>query len=140
MTELEQRLAVAAEARTWLGTKYHHAARIKGVGVDCAQILIAVYAAVGLIKSFKTEPYPPDWHLHRSVERYLGWVQKFAHPVERAGLGDLMVFKFGRCFAHGGIVVGDGIVVHSYIGRGVILSRLQDDPLIGRQTQHWSLW
>lgn len=134
------REAVAAEAMSWLRTPYHHQARIKGVGVDCAQILIAVYSEVGLIQPFQTGPYPPDWHLHRSVERYLGWVQKYAHPVEEAGLGDMIMFKFGRCFSHGSIVVGDGLVVHSYVGRGVILSRLQDEPLAGRERQNWSIF
>lgn len=37
--ELQQRAAVIAEAESWLSTPYHHEARIKGHGVDCAQIL-----------------------------------------------------------------------------------------------------
>ena len=34
---------VRSEALTWLGTPYHHQGRVKGVGVDCGQILIAIY-------------------------------------------------------------------------------------------------
>ena len=36
------RAAVVAEAIAWLGTPYHHRARIKGVGVDCAQLALGV--------------------------------------------------------------------------------------------------
>jgi hypothetical protein len=35
--------AQVQEALTWLGIPYHHHARVKGVGVDCAQLLCAVY-------------------------------------------------------------------------------------------------
>ena len=38
-----QRAAVVAEARSWIGTPYHHAADVKGHGVDCAMLLIRVY-------------------------------------------------------------------------------------------------
>ena len=48
MTEQQERAAVVAEAKAWLGTPYHHRAKLKGVGVDCAQLPIAIYAAVGL--------------------------------------------------------------------------------------------
>ena len=37
--------------------------------MDCAQILIAVYSAVGIIKEFETGYYPSDWMLHRSEEQ-----------------------------------------------------------------------
>ncbi len=33
---------VVRTARTWLGTPYHHQGRLKGVGVDCAGLLIGV--------------------------------------------------------------------------------------------------
>ena len=81
MTEKQQRTAVLDEARSWLGTPYHHRACVKGAGVDCAQILIAVYANAGLIQAFDTGDYPPDWMLHREEERYLGFVLDHAHEV-----------------------------------------------------------
>ena len=31
---------IVAEARTWLGTPFHHQGRLKGVGVDCAGVAI----------------------------------------------------------------------------------------------------
>jgi NlpC/P60 family putative phage cell wall peptidase len=125
LDEAHQRAAVVAEARTWLGTPYHHEARVKGAGVDCAQLLIGVYAAVGLIKPPKIAHYPPDWHLHRSAERYLAIVLDHARELDAAaeapGAGDVVLWRFGRCFSHGAIVVAWPVVIHAYLGRPVVL-------------------
>ena len=40
---------VRSEALTWLGTPYHHQGRVKGVGVDCGQILISIYEKAGIL-------------------------------------------------------------------------------------------
>lgn len=114
MTEQEQRQAVIAEAKTWLGTPYHHRARVKGAGVDCGMLLIAVYAAAGASPDFDPGDYPPDWMMHRDEERYLGWVMKFAAPTTNPQPGDLAVWRFGRCISHGAIIVAWPQVIHAY--------------------------
>ena len=63
MIEQEQRDAVLAEAATWIGTKHHNGARLKGVGVDCGQFPLAVYEAAGLLPHIVPDRYPPDFHL-----------------------------------------------------------------------------
>ena len=40
--EQEYRAAIVAEARTWISTPYRHAAAIKGLGTDCAMLLVCV--------------------------------------------------------------------------------------------------
>ena len=57
--ELRQRAAVVAAARAWIGTPYHHMADIKGVGVDCAMLLVRVYCDLGLVEHFDPRPYTP---------------------------------------------------------------------------------
>jgi NlpC/P60 family putative phage cell wall peptidase len=121
-SESDTRNAIVAEARSWIGTTYHHAARLKGVGVDCAQLLIAVYAAVGLIEEFSPGMYSMDWALNRDDERFLGFVQRFARETDRPLPGDVLVFRYFRCFSHGAIVVDDERMIHAYIGRGVELA------------------
>jgi cell wall-associated NlpC family hydrolase len=69
--------AVIEEALTWLGTPYHHGARVKGVGADCGQFPAAVFAACGLIPDIDIGSYPHDWHMHRADERYLRHVEQF---------------------------------------------------------------
>src|SRR5579863_6520001 len=108
MLEIEttQRAAVVAEARRWIGTPFHNCADIRGVGVDCGMLIVRVFVDAGLCPPFDPRPYPPDWHLHRSEERYLGFVfDRCAEATEEdARPGDVIVFKYGRCYSHGGIV------------------------------------
>jgi cell wall-associated NlpC family hydrolase len=115
----EQRAAVVAEARTWLNTPYHHAARCKGAGVD----------------------YPPDWHLHRDVERYLEVVTGHAREVAApTGPGDFVLYRWGRCFAHGAIIVGWPEIIHALIDVGVVLDLGEAGRLAGRDRRFFTLW
>ena len=123
--ERRQRAAVIAEARSWLRTPYHHAARLKGVGVDCAQILIGVFSApsVALIPPIIVANYSPQWHLNRSTQRYLAIVEE--HAKRELGAdetplpGDVVLWQFARCFSHGAIVIAWPRVIHAYVGRNV---------------------
>jgi cell wall-associated NlpC family hydrolase len=122
-----QRRAVVEEARSWLKTPYHHLGRVKGEqgGVDCATLLVEVYARAGVIPDFDIVYYPPDWFLHRSAERYLHYVTERA--VEIPGPpqpGDVVLFKFGRCFAHGGIVLDWPTIIHAYVNRNVTVDNV----------------
>lgn len=138
----EQRVMVCAEARTWLGTKYHHHGRVKGAGVDCAQILCAVYEACGVVPHIDPGWYARDWHMHRSEEVYAQWMALYCNPLPcREALlpGDAVLFRFGRCYSHGAILLEDGNLIHSYIGRGVVLSTFNEEPLQGRESTYWTL-
>lgn len=132
----EQRAAVVCEARTWVGTPYHHRAALKGAGADCAMFPVAVYRECGVIPSgYRAPEYSSQWHLHRSEELYLKEIDRFAREIPgppRAA--DFVVFKFGRTFSHGAIVVEWPLIIHSYIPHGVTLAdALTDAQLIGRE-------
>jgi cell wall-associated NlpC family hydrolase len=90
--EGEARAAVVAEARSWLGTPYHHAADVKSAGVDCAMLLVRVYCDLGLVEPFDPRPYTRDWFLHRSEERYLGFLLAHSHEVRALCEGDIVLF------------------------------------------------
>lgn len=109
-----ERQAVIAEALTWLKTPYHHAARVKGAGVDCVQILIAVYQACGLVGEVDTGEYVSDWMLHQSDEIYLEGIMKYAHPVEVPLPGDIALYKFGRTVSHAAIVIEWPLIIHAH--------------------------
>lgn len=102
--QLATRAAVVAAARAWIGTPYHHCADIKGVGVDCAMLLVRVFCDLGLVAPFDPRPYAWDWHLHRSEERYLAALLERAHAVDAPEPGDIVLFHIGRTYSHGGIV------------------------------------
>lgn len=131
---------IVEEAESWLGTPYHHEGMVKGAGVDCIMILVAVYGKLGLIPAdVDPRPYPNDWHLHRSTERYLNGVLQYAREVEQPDIGDVVLWKFGRTYSHGGIYVGDGRIIHSYIGRGVVLDDINQAELASRDVKYFSL-
>ena len=136
-----QRAAAVAEALSWQGTPYHHAARLKGVGVDCAMLPAAVYRTAGLIPDFTVAHYPPDWHLHRDVERYLDIVTRYAAEVPApTGPGDFVLYRWGRCFAHGAIVIAWPEIVHAVIQVGVIRDRGDAGRLADRPRRFFTLW
>lgn len=108
------------EALTWLGTPYHHQGRVKGAGVDCGTLICEVFERVGLMDHLDPRPYPPDWHLHQMGERYLQHVLSVCEPIDNPEPGDIVLYKFGKCVSHGAIVIDWPIVIHSYIGKGVI--------------------
>jgi NlpC/P60 family putative phage cell wall peptidase len=137
----EQRAAVVAEAVSWLGTPYHHAGRVKGAGVDCAMLPAEVYRAAGLIPDFPVAHYPPDWHLHRDVERYLDTVTRHAMEVATpTGPGDFLLYRWGRCFAHGAIVVKWPRIIHAVIHVGVVLDDGDVGRLASRPRRFFTLW
>jgi cell wall-associated NlpC family hydrolase len=122
-SEVAQRAAVVAEARSWIGTPYHNCADIKGVGVDCGMMLVRIFVDTGLYPPFDPRPYPIDWHLHRSEERYLGFVFERGEEVTQPQPGDVMVLRYGRCYSHGGIVTGRTplTIVHAFHPAGRVL-------------------
>jgi NlpC/P60 family putative phage cell wall peptidase len=139
MTTREQ---IVAEAQTWLGTKYHHMAAVKGHGVDCAQILIEVYHSVGLADRPDVGYYPSDWMLHRSEERYLGWIEKYCRqiPQEDAKDGDIVLFKFGRCFSHSGIIADYPRIIHAQSEDNCCYAKIGMGNLDGKEMRFYSFF
>ncbi|HXE17649.1 MAG TPA: hydrolase [Stellaceae bacterium] len=145
MTEAGARRAVVDEARSWIGTPYRHLGRAKGPGggVDCAQLVWAVFHNCGLTPFMPLEPYPRDFMMHRGVERYMRVVLDRAHPAESPLPGDVVLYRVGRLYAHGAIVDEPGWprIVHAWYAAGLVLA---DDGnahrLAGRPHKFFSLW
>lgn len=118
----EDRGRVILEALSWEGTPYHPHGRVKGVGCDCAMYPAEVYAApsVGLIERIGPQDYPVDWHMHRDQERFLSAVLQRAKATETPRPGDLVLYRWGRTFAHAGIVLGWPRIIHAVVDQGVV--------------------
>lgn len=143
MTEDErmQRAEVVSEALSWENTPYHHRARLKGIGTDCAMLPLDVYAAVGLIPRIDPPDYPIDWFLHQSAETYFEVLSKYSHPVPSPLPGDMALFRFGRVrFAHGGILIAPDLMLHAENGVGVVRCNLSSSPLYERLVGYFSIW
>lgn len=143
LQEQLERSLVCEEAKTWVGTPYHHCADIKGHGVDCAMLLVRVIVDTGLVPPFDPRPYPPDWHLHRSEELYLQNMPARARQVMAPEPGDFVVWKWGRTFSHGGIVLEWGPkldVVHALSRERFVLRGAPPGYLGGHEVRFYSLW
>jgi cell wall-associated NlpC family hydrolase len=113
--EAEQRARVVAVATEWLRTPYEHNSRVKGKACDCT-FVAAVYQEAGLIPHVEIEPYTPQWHLNQREEKYLGYVERFAHEIAGPPQpGDIVLYRFGRVLSHSGIVVFPGwpLIIHA---------------------------
>lgn len=127
-TEAEARQAVIDEAMSWVGTPYMSNARVKGLngGVDCLTFVAGVYENAGVIDRLPIPHYPPDWHLNQDAELYLigkddtpgmlHFCREIFTPPKPA---DIVLWKFGHCFAHAAIVVEWPIVIHAWAERAV---------------------
>jgi NlpC/P60 family putative phage cell wall peptidase len=137
--EVSFRAAVIAEAESWIGTPFHHAARIKGIGVDCLMLLAEVYERAGIIGHIDPLFYVPDWHLHRDAERYLDGLVRYAREIAGPPQpGDIALFRFGRTFSHGAIVTGWPRLIHAYWNIGVVQGDATLHPLADRPVRFFS--
>jgi len=126
--------AIRAEALTWTGTPFRHAASLKGVGVDCIHLVEAVLCAVGLVKSQGLLPsYSPDWHLHLRRELLIEGLRQHCDEVEGPyQVGDILVYRYGRTASHCGLYIGDGQIIHAATKDMVRCDRMDGISLANR--------
>lgn len=129
--------AIVSTARSYLRTPYHHQARVKGVGIDCAGLPICVARDLGLVpRRFDITGYArtPDG---KSLIAYCEQWMKRIHTPE---LGAVIVthFKGSTAPQHLGIVAdyihGGFSVIHAMgtaDGKGrVVEQRLDEETMM----------
>jgi cell wall-associated NlpC family hydrolase len=126
---------VVAEALSWRSTPFHHAARVKGVGVDCLAFIVEVYERAGVVGHQELPFYRPDFMRHDARETYLEGLLNHGKEVEFPLPGDVALFKWGRIFAHAGIVLDWPHMIHAAPDKGVILARGNTGKLINREVK-----
>lgn len=146
---VEKRAEIVRAAKEWLGTPYHHQARVKGAGADCAMFPLAVYQECGVLpKDFQPPEYSVQWHLHHSEEIYLQTIAPFVReyatwpwiPASQPRPADFVIFRFGRAYSHGAIVIEWPLIIHSYIPHGVLLGDAErDGELLGREKKFFEV-
>lgn len=122
---------IIAEARSWLGTPWVHQHRTKGVGVDCAGLVIGVARALGVVPAdFDVNGYgrQPDGTLLDVCDAHL-------HRVPRGQMqpGDVVVLAYERDPQHMGIVV-------PYRGSADMLGLVHAADLAGKVIEHRLIW
>lgn len=121
------RQQIVDEARTWIGTKWMHQQRLKGVATDCIGLIGGVALELGIegAREWADDPdlhtygQTPDPHLLlQGADRFLDQI-----TLQEVGLGDVLVMAFKRLPQHFAIVsqVSPMYLVHAYqsVGRVV---------------------
>jgi NlpC/P60 family putative phage cell wall peptidase len=126
------RADIILAAEQWIDTPYHHHAHVMGVGVDCAQLLVAIALEVKLLNERQAQlvpNYPPEWHLHNREEHLLEYMELMGCvETSTPAPGDIMCFKFGRTCSHVGILVSPTQFIHACLRSGkVVVNSLNGD-------------
>lgn len=117
-----------AEIRSWEGTKWVHGQAIKGRGTDCVQFLTKLGKTFGWVpEDYEMPVYNKDWALHNSQSVLKAELAKFCDPTSYPWkIGDILVFVFGLTASHAAIYIGDRLVVHAHIKKGVMCCKVED--------------
>lgn len=106
------RQQIVDEARTWLGTPFHHQARNKGIGADCIGVVGMTGVSLGLLKA---EDIPKDYAhspnaamMQKKLEEHL-----YKIPVSDAKIGDVLHLVFDIEPQHVAIITDIGLI-HAY--------------------------
>ena len=102
---------IVACARTYIDTPFHHQGRVKGVGIDCAGVIIGIGDELGLT-NFTVTGYSrsPSENL---IRKYLN--EHFDEiPVDFVKEGDILLFCFDKEPQHVAIYTGENLI-HAFM-------------------------
>lgn len=124
---------IIAQARTWLGTPFHHQGRLKGVGCDCLGMIIGIADELQLthddvlLSSFDRTDYshtPNTTALLTTMEAYL-------QEITDIQPGDIALMQIQNNPQHLGIITnyprGKLGIIHALSGQGVVEHILSDN-------------
>ena len=127
---------IVSTARTWLGTPFHHQARLKGKGCDCLGLIVGVVNELGLtdaagkkLSAYDEITYPKEPDGIYLIEKLTGLLTEV--PIADARAGDLALFKVRENPQHLAILTdyeGGLGMIHSFApSRRVVEHRLDED-------------
>lgn len=149
MTEAEGRAAIVAEARAWIGTPFRDHGEVKGRngGVDCAKFIKLVFRNVGLIDDLAIPHYSPQIFLHKDTGDYVRAVLGVAFEILEAAVqpGDIVLYKLGRDWGHGAIILPPGwpAIIHAHAASRLVVTGTGLDTMLrhpARQRRFFSHW
>lgn len=121
----EQRSNIVKIAKEWHGTPYRPHSCMKNCGTDCGQLLKGVFLEAGHRPDdgvpLATD-YSVDIWLHKDDTSYIDTVSKYMREIPESEVkpGDVVLYKFGRGYAHAAIIIKwPEYVVHALKREGV---------------------
>lgn len=127
---------IVTHARGWLGTPFHHQARLKGVGCDCLGLIVGVVNELGLkdaqgtpLAAYDEVTYSREPDGAYLIEKLVSLLDEV--PVVDMQAGDLALFRVRENPQHLAILTdyeGSIGMIHCFAqARRVVEHRLDDD-------------
>ncbi len=114
------RESIITEARSWIGTPYHHQASLKGIGADCLGLVRGVWTSIHGLEAETPPGYSRDWAEAGGQETLLDAAGRHmtAGHVASVQPGDILIFRFraGVPAKHVGVLVSPTSFVHAMEG------------------------
>lgn len=121
------RQQVVDKAREYLGTPHIHHGRLKGIGIDCAGLLICIARELGISeKDFNNTNYSPINNGSELLSEVLGKCHEI--PNEDGRPADVVIMEVFRHPQHCGLLTDVGII-HSF---NSVIEHIIDGPWQGR--------
>lgn len=118
------RAEIIAEARTWIGTPFHHQASRKHAGVDCGQLVIAVGHALGICEPMPVRNYgrlPNPRRMLAEIERR---IDRITTPPQA---GDILWVALRQGMPMHLMIIADparNTVIHAYEPAGRVVETI----------------
>jgi NlpC/P60 family putative phage cell wall peptidase len=137
--------AIIDEARTWLGTPFHHQQAVKGAGADCVGLIMGASRACGMVYD------PALWRPFRNYarvpnpRRMISGLELFFRRVDNsaAQLADVLYMQWREDLpTHLAFVSsfdGRPTMIHAFSDFGKVVEHGFTDPWPGRVHSTWRL-
>lgn len=142
----KQRAEVVRIARTYLGTRYHNNAAVRGHGVDCATLLELSFTEAKVVPPFQIGNYSSQFHLHSDEPLYENSVKEQGgrEIPDPSGVGDIVVYFQGKQFAHGAIIteLEPLRIIHAYAPSRCVVEGVETEfgVLSGVERKFFTAW
>jgi cell wall-associated NlpC family hydrolase len=130
-----QRAVVVKEAASWNGTPYRGWTCLKGMGVDCGQLIYGVFRACGFLPLI--DDLPKDYSLqvaqHQTSTEYMKVIDTYFRDVPEADVkpGDIACYTLGLSMAHAAIIVSwPSYIIQAELRHGVSGSHGINNPAL----------
>jgi cell wall-associated NlpC family hydrolase len=145
MNETEFRSAIAAEAKTWVGTPYHANGAVKGVGVNCALFLYWVAKNARVLAADAPLPrwFTPQLATNSRDERLIEYIKAYGgREISEAELktGDIIAYKSGQAHGHAAISLDWPEIIHVMPGVGCQMGAVDEGKLGALSRRYFTLW
>jgi NlpC/P60 family putative phage cell wall peptidase len=140
---IELRQKVIEEARSWIGTPFHHQAKLKGYGCDCVGLILGVGATFGFtIEPHRWEPFR-NYARAPNPRKMTEAMNLFLNPISRdeVTIADVLFLEWRKDMPmHLAIVSedhGEPTLIHALMEMGKVIEHGSSSLWEERVTSCW---